>query len=159
MLAPAVSASPIAPSLGWTSQNLVAGQSTTATFGVLADADCPIGQTFSGTLTVVRPDASSGSVSVTGIACGTTTTAAYPIAFSGTAGTNLMGTYTATWAGTTTTTVLGVHPTFSVQDNLVVKEFPPPVPEFSAPALLVAAIGLALFAVVKKGNILKVPAA
>ena len=42
-------------------------------------------------------------------------------------------------------------------DEVVVKEFGATnVPEFSAPAMIVAAVGLALLTVMKKGKILKV---
>ena len=156
-LAPFVAASPITANLNWSSQSIPAGSTNTATYGVAIDADCPVGQTFSGTLTVVEPDGISTATVVVGATpCGTTNlTSVYPTTFTGTAGTTQLGTYTATWQGTTSIVTSGIHPQFFLQNNFTVRAFRP-VPEFSTPALLIAAIGLALLTVMKKGKVLKV---
>jgi len=117
-LAVPVMASPITANLNW-SPNPVTGASTTATFGVATDADCP--STYSGTLTVVEPAPASGTAVLTvgSTTCGTVNlSAVYPTAagFVGTKGLTQCGEYTATWAGTTT----GAGVTFSVQDDFVV---------------------------------------
>jgi len=152
---PAVLANPISPVLNWSPNPVPQGSPTTATFGVKADADCPTGQTFTGTITVTEPDGVSvASYSVSTIACGTTSlTVVYPTGFTGTAGTSETGTYAAVWAGTTSALVGGVHPTFSVTDNFVVPKTTT-APEFAAPAMFVAAVGLVLVALAKKGNLL-----
>jgi hypothetical protein len=171
MFAPVAFAMPITPNLAWSPGTVVAGSTTTAIFGVadkillpnsttINDPDCPPGQTFTGTITVTEPDNTSiSTTSVTVVACGTTNLSAiYPTAFTGTKGTTELGTYTAVWKGTTTATVGGKHPTFNVIDNFVVV---PPVthgaPEFAAPAMFVAAFGLVVVALIKKGNLLHLP--
>jgi len=164
----AVHADPIQANLNWSPGSITAGGSTTATFGVAdtlpsggSDPDCPSGAFFSGTITVTTPGGQTSTYSVTNIACGTQNlSAVYPTAFtpgSGAPNTNTAGTYTAVWAGTTTALVGGVHPSFNVQDNFVAQQLPPPptVPEFGAPAMLVAAIGLVAVAAMKKANLLK----
>src|ERR1700694_5011783 len=140
MLVPVVYPHPIAPALSWSSQNLSPGSSTTATASVMIDPDCPSGQTYQGTITVVEPDGvSTATFSVGPTACGTSVTALYPTAFTGTAGTLETGVYTATWAGSSSAVVGGQHPQFSMQNNFIVQKFsPPPVPEFPAPAMFVA---------------------
>ena len=158
-LAPFASAAPINATLNWGLQTIVSGSTNTGTYGVAVDFDCPAGQTFSGTLTVVEPDGvSTATVIVGSTACGTIgLTSVYPTDFTGTKGTTQIGTYTATFAGTASTDIFGIHPQFKVVDNFVVKEFGATnVPEFSAPAMIVAVVGLALLTVMKKGKILKV---
>ena len=163
---PLVAADPINANLNWTNTIIPQTGTNTATFGVAdmlvgggSDIDCPAGAFFSGTLTVTTPGGLTSTYSVTNVPCGTQNlTAAYPAAFtagSGAPSTASAGTYTANWAGTSTALVGGVHPSFSVTDNFVAQGFPPPVPEFGAPAMLVAAIGLVVVAAMKKGNLLK----
>jgi hypothetical protein len=166
----AVRADPINPNLSWKYSLAVAGGTNTATFGVAnqipsggSDPDCPAGATFSGTLTVTTPGGLTSTYSVSNIACGTQNlTAVYPTQFTPGTGAPRMstsGTYTAIWAGTTTALVGGVHPAFNTIDNFVVFSTGgrlPPVPEFGAPAMLVAAIGLVAVALVKKANLIKV---
>ena len=167
VMLPLVAADPISPNLNWTSALIPQGSSNTATFGVAdtlpggaSDPDCPAGAFFSGTLTVTTPGGLTSTVTETNIACGTQNlSAVYPTAFtpgSGAPSTVTAGTYSATWAGTTTALIGGVHPSFSVSDNFVAQGFPPPVPEFGAPAMLVAAIGLVVIAAIKKTNIIKI---
>jgi hypothetical protein len=50
----------------------------------------------------------------------------------------------------------GQHPSFSVTDNFIVISFQPPpgVPQFGAPAIFIAAMGLVLVAAMKKGKVL-----
>jgi hypothetical protein len=164
---PFVTAHPINANLNWSPGSFAAGGTTTATFGVAdmlvgggSDSDCPAGAFFSGTLTVTTPGGLTSTFSVTNVPCGTTTlTAVYPTAFtpgSGAPSTISVGTYTGVWAGTTTALIGGVHPSFSVSDNFITtQQAPPPtVPEFGAPAMLVAAIGLVVVAAMKKGNLL-----
>jgi hypothetical protein len=166
---PFVAGDPINANLNWTSISITAGGTNTATFGVAdmlvgggSDIDCPAGAFFSGTLTVTTPGGLTSTVTETSIACGTQNlSAVYPTAFtagSGAPSTTTAGTYTANWAGTSTALVGGVHPSFSVTDNFVAQSLTPPptVPEFGAPAMLVAAIGLVLVAAMKKANLLKV---
>ena len=154
---PAALASPINPNLTWNPNPIAQGLTTTATYGVATDSDCPSGQTFAGTLTVVEPDGvSTSSISVGATACGTTNlSAAYPTAFTGVEGTTECGLYAATWSGTTSTTVGGIHPTFSVTNNFIVT-CPTGVPQFGMPALLVAAMGLVLVAALRNKRVLKV---
>src|SRR2546425_9320847 len=85
-LAPFAAASPITPNLNWGLQTIVSGSTNTGIYGVATDFDCPIGQTFSGTLTVVEPDGiSTATVTVGPTACGTTgLTSVYPTDFTGT---------------------------------------------------------------------------
>ena len=131
--------------------SITAGGSTTANFGVAdmlvgggSDADCPAGAFFSGTLTVTTPGGLTSSVTVTNVPCGTQNlSAVYPTGFTpgtGAPSTAAAGTYTAVWAGTSTALVGGLHPSFSVQDNFVAQQLPPPptVPQFGAPAMLVS---------------------
>ncbi|MDA4113423.1 MAG: hypothetical protein OK474_05185 [Thaumarchaeota archaeon] len=162
-------AHPIDANLLWTPSQVQASTTTTATFGVAdttpggsSDPDCPAGSTFSGTLTVTTPTGSTSTFTVSNVPCGTTNLAAvYPTDFTSGTGapdTTQLFRYNATWAGTTTAVVGGVHPTFSVTDSFLVYICcppPPPVPEFGAPAILVAAIGLLLIAAMKKGKLLK----
>ena len=161
---PAVHADPINANLVWSPDPTTQGGTSTATFGVndvtttgSPDPDCPAGDMFSGTLTVVEPDGvSSASYSVTNVACGTTNlTAVYPTAFTGTAGTSQCGVYMATWAGTTTAVESGVHPTFNLSDHLAVN-CPTGVPEFQAPAMMIAALGLLLLLAVRKVRLVRV---
>jgi len=166
---PLVAADPISPNLNWTNTSITAGSTNTATFGVANqlptggnDPDCPPGATFSGTLTVTTPGGLTSTYSVTNVPCGTQTlSAVYPTAFTagtGAPSTTTVGTYTGVWAGTTSALIGGVHPTFSVTDNFATHALlpPPTVPEFGAPAMLVAAIGLVVVAAMKKANLLKV---
>jgi hypothetical protein len=168
MALPFAAAHPINANLNWTSTSIPAGSTNTATFGVAdmlvgggSDIDCPAGAFFSGVLTVTTPGGLTSTYTVTSVPCGTQNlSAAYPAAFtagSGAPSTISIGTYTANWAGTSTALVGGVHPTFSVTDNFfTTQQTPPPtVPEFGAPAMLVAAIGLVVVAAMKKGNLLK----
>jgi hypothetical protein len=157
--APVVAADPISPSLNWSVQSVPKGLSTTATVTVAIDPDCPSGQTFSGTITVTEPDGTSvATYTVPPTACGSAVTASYPSAFTGTAGTTELGTYTASWAGASSLIVDGNHPSFTVGDYFTVVAFQPPptVPEFGAPAMLVAAMGLLLVVAIRKGKMLKV---
>jgi hypothetical protein len=169
VMLPLVAADPIAPNLNWTSTSITAGSTNTATFGVAdtlpggaSDPDCPAGAFFSGTLTVTTPGGLTSTYTVTNVPCGTQTlSAVYPTAFtagSGAPSTATTGTYTGVWAGTTTALIGGVHPTFSVSDNFVTQALlpPPTVPQFGAPAMLVAAFGLVLVAAIKKANLIKV---
>jgi hypothetical protein len=164
----AVNAHPINANLNWSPPSITAGGSTTANFGVAdmlvgggSDADCPAGDFFSGTLTVTTPGGLTSTVTETNIPCGTQNlSAVYPTDFTpgtGAPSTAAAGTYTAVWAGSSTATVGGAHPMFSVQDNFVAQQLPPPptVPQFGAPAMLVAAIGLVVVAAMKKSNLLK----
>ena len=167
----AVHADPINPNLSWSPNPIAIGATTTATFGVgdtipgtspaQSDPDCPAGAFFTGTLTVTTPGGLTSSVTETHIACGTQNlSAAYPGAFTpgtGAPSTGTSGTYTAEWKGTTTALVGGVHPAFDTIDNFVVSPATMHgAPEFGAPAMLVAAIGLVAVALVKKANIVKV---
>ena len=162
-----VQAHPINANLNWNPGSFAAGGTTTATFGVAdmlvgggPDGDCPAGAFFSGTLTVTTPGGLTSTVTETNIPCGTQNlSAVYPTDFTpgtGAPSTAAAGTYTAVWAGSSTATVGGAHPMFSVQDNFVAQQLPPPptVPQFGAPAMLVAAIGLVVVAAMKKGNLL-----
>jgi len=165
-----VHADPINPNLSWTPNPINVGATTTATFGVgdtipgtsppVSDPDCPAGAFFTGTLTVTTPGGLTSTVTETHIACGTQNLqAVYPTAFtagSGAPSTSTSGTYTAQWAGTTTALVGGVHPIFNTTDNFVVNPNTHTAPEFGAPAMLVAAIGLVAVALMKKANIVKV---
>jgi methionine-rich copper-binding protein CopC len=152
---PFAAAHPINPSLTWSSSNVAQGSTTTATATVSVDADCPVGQTFSGTITVTEPDGTSvGTFAVGPTACGTNVTAIYPTAFAGTAGTTELGTYTTSWVGTSSVVTNGVHPTFDITTGFIVVSFqPPPVPQFGLPAMVVAALGLVMVAAVKKGRL------
>jgi hypothetical protein len=167
----AVNAHPINPNLSWAPNPIAIGGTTGATFGVgdtipgispaQSDPDCPAGAFFTGTLTVTTPGGLTSSITETSIPCGTQNlSAAYPAAFTpgtGSPSTSTSGTYSATWAGTTTALVGGVHPIFSTSDNFVVS--PATIngaPEFGAPAMLVAAIGLVAVALVKKANLVKI---
>jgi hypothetical protein len=157
-LAPFAAAHPINAGLNWGLQTIVSGSTNTGTYGVGVDFDCPVGETFSGTLTVVEPDGiSTATVTVGPTACGTTSlTSVYPTDFTGTAGTTQIGTYTATFAGSASTDIFGIHPEFKLVDNFVVKEFGATnVPEFSAPAMIVAVAGLVLLAATKRARQLK----
>ncbi|MDA4113254.1 MAG: hypothetical protein OK474_04325 [Thaumarchaeota archaeon] len=164
-----MTAHPIDANLNWSSSSsgIITGGTNTATFGVAnmlpgggSDIDCPTGAFFSGVLTVTTPGGLTSTYTVTNIPCGTQNlTAIYPTDFtpgSGAPSTTTSGTYTANWAGTSTALIGGVHPSFSVTDNFVANgQTPPPtVPEFGAPAMLVAAIGLVVVAAMKKGNLL-----
>jgi hypothetical protein len=155
-------AAPINANLSWNPGQIQIGQTTTATFGVAADSDCPAGATFSGTLTVTTPNGLTSTFTVNNVACGTTTlTAVYPTDFTpgtGAPSTDRIFQFNATWTGTTTALVGGLHPTFSVTDHFdVYLCCPPPIPtpEFGAPAILAAAVGLVLLAAMKKGKLLK----
>ena len=167
---PFAAAHPIQANLNWSSSasGIITGGTNTATFGVAdvlpgtttSDIDCPAGAYFSGTLTVTTPGGLTSTYTVTNVPCGTQNlSAVYPTAFTagtGAPSTTTAGTYTGNWAGTTTALVGGLHPSFSVTDNFVANgQSPPPtVPEFGAPAMLVAAIGLVVVAAMKKGNLL-----
>ena len=155
--APLVGASPISPSLSWSPLGVGSGSTTVATASVGIDSDCPSGQTYSGTITVTEPDGVSvATYTVPSTPCGTAVTATYPTGFTGTAGTTELGAYTATWAGTTSMVVGGMHPVFNVGDAFTVLAFPPPgVPQFSAPMIMVAAMGLVLLAMMKRGKLLE----
>jgi hypothetical protein len=155
--APMASASPITASLNWSVEAVPSGSPTTATVSVAIDTDCPSGQTFTGTITITEPDGISVATYAVGpTPCGSNVAATYPSAFSGTAGTSELGAYSAVWAGSTSAIVGGQHPTFSLTDNFIVISFPPPVPEFAAPAMAVAAMGLVLLALVRRGRTLKI---
>jgi len=85
------------------------------------------------------------------IACGSVTLhATYPTDFTGVASTTQCGTYSAEWKGTTSALVGGFHPTFDLTNNIVVTGCTQSAPEFGAPAMLIAAIGLVLVAAVKR---------
>ena len=168
---PLVTAHPISPNLNWSSSSsgIPTGGTVTATFGVAdvlpggnsSDIDCPAGAFFSGTLTVTTPGGTVSTHTVANIPCGTVNlTAIYPTQFTATGHTpanSTSGTYTANWAGSTTALIGGLHPSFSITDNFVANQLPPPptVPEFGAPAILVAAIGLVVVAAMKKANLLR----
>ena len=166
----AVRADPINPNLSWAPNPINVGATTTATFGVgdtipgtspaVSDPDCPSGDFFTGTLTVTTPGGLTSSVTETNIPCGTQNlSAVYPTAFtpgSGAPSTGTAGTYTAEWKGTTTALVGGIHPAFDTIDSFVVQSTSHGAPEFGAPAMLVAAIGLVAVALVKKANLIKV---
>jgi hypothetical protein len=155
--------------LSWNPTQIQIGQTTTATFGVpdalqggVPNPDCPAGATFSGILTVTMPHGNTSTFTVSDVPCGTTDlTAVYPTDFTpgtGAPSTDQIFRYNATCAGTTTTLVGGTHPTFSVTDEFEVYLCcPPPMgaPEFGAPAVMVAAIGLVLVAFIKKSKMLK----
>jgi hypothetical protein len=164
---PAVLAHPINANLTWLPDPITSGSTTTATFGVndvtpgpspVSDPDCPSGDTFTGTLTVVTPAPSSSSSTFTvstPTPCGTTgLTATYPTNFVGNPSTVECGVYSATWAGVSSALIGNIHPTFNVTDNFVVT-CPNGAPQFAAPAVLVAAMGLVLVAAAKKGRLLK----
>ena len=150
---PAVFASPISPVLNWSPNPTTQGSTTTATYGVSTDSDCPSGGHFSGTLTVVEPDGvSTATVTVGSTLCGTVTLSSiYPTDFTGTAGTKECGTYIATWSGTTSKP--GV--TFLTEDNFVVT-CPTPSPEFPAPVFGIAAVGLVLLLAMRKTKLVKI---
>jgi hypothetical protein len=152
VLAPMAYASPITPSLTWGSLSVPTAGTNTATANVMIDSDCPSGQTYQGTITVVEPDGVSiGTFSVGPTPCGTPVTAVYPTDFSGTAATTQTGTYTATWAGSTSLSTGGLHPEFSLGNGFVVVTFPPVnVPEFPAPAMFMAAFGLVAIVAIRK---------
>jgi hypothetical protein len=157
--APSAFAHPIIAKLQWAPNNITTpGTPTVATFGVDIDADCPSGQTFAGVVTVTTPGGAVSTYTQSAIACGSVTIMqTYPTGFTnvvGTGNTNTCGVYTATWAGTTSALVGGFHPIFNVQDNFVVSGCTQSAPEFGAPAMLVAAIGLVLVAAVKRGKLL-----
>jgi hypothetical protein len=169
---PFAGAHPITPNLNWSSSGsaITTGGTNTASFGVAQylvgtsnpDLDCPPGAFFSGTLTVTTPGGQTSTYSVTNVPCGTQNLfAVYPTAFTagtGAPSTNTNGTYTGTWAGTTSALVAGTHPIFSVTNFFVAngQSSPSSVPEFAAPAILVAAIGLVVVAAMKRGNVLHV---
>ena len=166
----AVHADPINPNLSWSPDliNDPLHQTTTATFGVgdtipgssppASDPDCPSGDFFSGTLTVTTPLGKTSTYTVSNVACGTQNlSAVYPTDFTpgtGAPNTIVYGGYTAEWKGTTTALVGGVHPAFDTIDSFIV--FGLEVPQFGAPAMLVAAIGLVAVALVKKADLIKV---
>jgi len=161
---PAVYAAPIRANLVWLPDPTSQGGTSTATFGVndvtttgAPDPDCPAGDTFDGTLTVVEPDGvSTSSYSLTSVPCGSINlTAVYPTAFTGTAGTSQCGIYMATWAGVSSAIEGGVHPTFRVSDHLAVS-CAVPVPEFQGPGIMIAALGLLLLATVNKVRLVKI---
>jgi hypothetical protein len=157
-LIPVAFAHPINPNLTWSPNPVTTpGATTTATYGVATDSDCPSGQTFTGTLTVVEPDGvSTAKVTVAATACGTTNlNSVYPTGFTGTASTLTCGVYSATWAGTTSALVGGFHPTFSVTNNFVVT-CTTTAPEFASPAILVGAIGLVAIVALRKTKFVKV---
>jgi hypothetical protein len=167
---PFVGAHPISPNLNWgsTGSGIPTGGTVTANFGVAdvlpgtttPDVDCPAGAFFSGTLTVTTPGGLPSTFTVNNVPCGTQDLhAIYPTQFTALShapANSTTGTYTADWAGSTTALVGGVHPSFSISDNFVAVSLSPPptVPEFGAPAILVAAIGLVVVAAMKKGNLL-----
>lgn len=146
MVLPSASAHPVTASLSWSSVLIPAGGSTTASITVKVDPDCPIGGTFTGTLSVTQPDGVSvGTYSVSAIPCGTVVTAAYPGAFSGAASTSSTGNYKAVWAGSTSQA--GV--TFTLTDGFSVANFKVPgVPQFpiagTGVVVLAGALGLLL---------------
>jgi hypothetical protein len=159
MFIPTVLASSINPNLSWNPNVVFPGQTTTATYGVAANDECPIGDFFTGTLTVTEPGLGgnrTASVTQTNIPCGTVDlSTVYPTGFTGAASTQCPGgPYTAVWAGSTTAVVGGVNPAFSVRSG-----FDIPVclklPEFGGPAVLVAAVGLVVVAAMKRGKVLK----
>ena len=152
--APAVAAAPINASLAWSPNNFAAGGTTTATVDVAIDADCPSGGTYSGTITVTEPDGvSTATFTVPATACGTAVTAVYPTGFVGTAGTTQTGVYKTGFAGTTS--VPGVS--FDLTTAFFTVHLPPPpgVPQFGLPAMFVAAMGLVVLAVARKGRLFK----
>jgi hypothetical protein len=81
-------------------------------------------------------------------------TAVYPTGFTGTAGTSELGTYTARWDSVTST--FKSHPPIIFNNqNFSVALTTNYVPEFSAPTILVAAMGLVLLALMKKTKMLR----
>jgi hypothetical protein len=94
---------------------------------------------------VTTPGGLTSTHSVTDVPCGTQNlSAVYPTQFTAKSHAPInstTGTYTADWAGSTTALIGGLHPTFSITDNFVAVSLSPPptVPEFGAPAMLVAA--------------------
>jgi hypothetical protein len=159
-IVPVVSASPTGAYLNWNAQTILVGGSTTAMFGMSIGPECPVGQTWTGSVTVTMPDRTTiAEIYGPGpIPCGLTVYVPYPSGFTGpdtfgTAATNELGTYTAVFAGMGNN---GAN-SFSIAANFtVVRTLPPPlpVPEFGAPTFLVAAVGLVLVAVIKRSKIL-----
>jgi hypothetical protein len=81
-------------------------------------------------------------------------TVVYPTGFTGTAGTSELGTYTTSFAGSSSVVTNGIHPTFSLTTGFIVVAFsPPPVPQFGLPAITVAAMGMVMLALAKKGRL------
>jgi hypothetical protein len=143
--------------LGWShGDGIVQGSTITATFGFGVSGYCLTGYTFSGNLTVTEPDGVSvATVSVKDVPCGTTDlTAVYPTGFTGTAGTSELGTYTAVWRSDTSQFTSHI-PIIAISQNFTVALTTNYVPEFGAPAILVAAMGLVLLALMKKTKMLK----
>jgi hypothetical protein len=154
---PSALASPANANLSWNPPVIFEGQTTTATYGVPVNTDCPSGDFFTGTLTVTEPfGTGTSSVTQDDIPCGTVDlSAVYPTGFTGTAGTQCPGgPYSTLWTGSTTAVVDGVHPTFSVKNTF---ELPIclKVPEFGGPAVLVAAVGLVAVAAMRRSRIPK----
>jgi hypothetical protein len=157
-LTPMVAATPLPfdPVLSWShNDSILKGSTITATFGL----SCPPGSTFSGTLTVTEPDGVSvATVSVTNVPCagfGTNVTAVYPTGFTGTAGTSELGAYKSQWTGVISISPSD-HPGFDTGLGFFhVTLTTNYVPEFSAPTILIAAMGLVLLALMKKTKILK----
>ena len=150
-LVPSVFAAPISPKLNWSPNPVTTpGTATTATVTVSVDADCPTGAFFSGTITVTTPSAGVATYSVGSTPCGTNVNAVYPTQFTGTASTTACGTYTAEWKGVTTIASFDTLNAVSVTGCKVTG-----APEFSGPAMLVAAVGLVLVAAIRKKNLVK----
>jgi hypothetical protein len=153
---PAAFASPITATLAWTpNPNPVPGSAETGTATVKIDSDCPAETTYAGVITITTPGAGVSTHIVAPTACGSPVVVSYPADFTGVASTAACGAYKAEWAGTTSTLIGGLHPAFDLK-NLFVVSGCSRVPEFSSPALMIAAIGLALVAAVKRGRLLKV---
>ena len=158
-LTPTVAAipAPFEPVLSWGhNAGIINGSTITATFGL---DGCVPGSTFSGTLKVTEPDGVGvATFSVTNVLCTTSVTnmtVIYPTGFTGTAGTSELGTYTSQW--NTVISLSGFnYPTMSRPEFFTVALTTNYVPEFGAPTIMVAAMGLVLLAFMKKTRMLKV---
>jgi hypothetical protein len=94
---------------------------------------------------------------VTDVPCTTSVanaTATYPTGFTGAAGTSELGTYTSHFDGFISLSTSSV-PFFSAVEFFTVALTTNYVPEFGAPAILAAAMGLVLLALMKKTKMLK----
>jgi hypothetical protein len=147
---------PFDPMVSWSHGDAILnGSSIIATFGLA----CPPGATFSGTLRVTEPDhVSVATVSVTNVPCigfDSNATAVYPTGFTGTAGTSELGTYSSGFSGILSLSATQHVPFSSPTQDFTVALTTNYVPEFGAPTILVAAMGLVLLALIKKTKILK----
>ena len=142
LLAPLAFADPIAASVTASPVAIPAGGTTTLTVlvGGLLDPDCTTGfGSYSGTITVTKPDLTTNTAAVGSTPCGTSVAKVYPTDFTAGASTSQDGSYGVVWAGTG-----GPTPTaFSVNTHFR-------VPEFAVPTILVAALALAGLSVLRK---------